>query len=699
MKIHWKITLLLVTALTTLSLLSAVGSYSLLQSYANNELATFKAGKIEETKVALKNQVEIAESVIQESLALSKSGKLSEAEAKERALSLLAKLRYDNGVGYFWVNDTSSPIPTMIMHPISPALNGKKLDDAKYNCALGKAQNLFQAMVEVSAKEGQGYVDYLWPKPNKGGGTDPQPKISFVKQIEAWGWVVGTGVYVDSIDAAVAVSKASSARTFKAFIGKILLMNLILLLVVAVAMSAYVIRSICNPILRLVQFVNGISAGNLHQVLTEKRSDEIGQTMAAVSSMADKINKIFKASSNNAGTLAVASEDLLEISTGLSSGISNMSDMYLAISGAIEEMGVNMMGISTAMQKSSSGIELISSSANDMQNTIDSISHNTEQAKQVTGEVVVMATNTSALLADLGNAADEITKISETITDISERTNLLALNATIEAARAGEAGKGFAVVASEIKGLANTVASSTKEIRSKVNRVQASTSATVNEISTIIKGIETVNRFVTSISTEMEAQKVATNEIAQSISQTARGVSEITENISQSTIANRSVAEDISRISGVSQNISISSLELKELAVDTNRIAKSLSSSVHQFDLGEEKFDIAAIKRAHLRWKKNLVTVLLGQKKIRVEEVTLHTQCDFGKWYFGTGQIFTTNVTFQEIGVHHEHVHAYAREIVGLYNQGKVAEAERKMSSFEEARTKLFDCLDALYVS
>ncbi len=699
MRIHWKITLLLVAALLFLGLFSAFGTYLLLQPYTQQELVAFKRDKLEEAKQHLRDQVEIAEGVILEGLALSKAGEMDEARAKERVLATLATMRYDNGAGYFWVNDISQPIPVMVMHPISPGLNGKKLDDPKYNCAMGKKQNLFQAMVEVTARDDQGYVDYLWPKPNKDGVSEALPKLSYVKRIAPWGWIVGTGVYIDSIDAAVAQKEADSARNFAAVISKILLMDLIILVGVAIAMGLFVIRTIGNPILGLVQFVNEVAGGNLSRGLTETRQDEVGLTMAAISNMVRKLGTIFKASANNADTLTLSSADLLEISTDLSGGLTSMADRYTAIAGAAEEMRANMQSIAAAMEESSANISVIAGSATNMERGIDTISMNTEKVKQVTEEVATMAARTTALLADLGGATEEITKISATITEISEKTNLLALNATIEAARAGEAGKGFAVVASEIKELANSVASSTKEIRGKVNRVQATTSATVKDIQAIITGIDSVNHLVAGIATEIEGQKAATREITQSIGQTSQGVNEISMNVTQSTQANRSVAEDLAHITDVSHQLNSASLELKDLSYDINVIAQTLSTSVHQFDLGEKKFDIAAIKRAHLRWKKNLVTVLLGKKKIRADEVTHHTKCDFGQWYFGQGQVFASTELFQEIGSHHEHVHSYAREIVELYNAGKVEVAERRLASFEEARKKLFACLDQMYLS
>ncbi len=107
-------------------------------------------------------------------------------------------------------------------------------------------------------------------------------------------------------------------------------------------------------------------------------------------------------------------------------------------------------------------------------------------------------------MAELGSAGQEISKVTETITEISEQTNLLALNATIEAARAGEAGKGFAVVANEIKGLAKQTAEATLEIRQRIDAIQSSTSTTITEMEQINTVINDVNSIVTTIASAVE---------------------------------------------------------------------------------------------------------------------------------------------------------------------------------------------------
>lgn len=147
----------------------------------------------------LKNIIDIAEAILRKRAAQVKAGELTLAQAQQLAASEIEIIRYDSGTGYVWINDATLPYPTMIMHPTVPATNGVVLNDPKYNCAMGKNQNLFQAMVEVCKKQGGGFVDYVWPKPGPNGLIPDVKKLSYVTLFEDWGWVVGTGIYLDDV--------------------------------------------------------------------------------------------------------------------------------------------------------------------------------------------------------------------------------------------------------------------------------------------------------------------------------------------------------------------------------------------------------------------------------------------------------------------------------------------------------------------
>ena len=157
----------------------------------------------------LKGIVEVAMGMLSQQEEAVKAGRLSLETAQQKASAQIRAIRYDQGAGYLWINDMGTPFPKMVMHPIRPALNGQVLDAPRFNCALGRKTNLFVAFREACNTSGEGYVDYLWPKPSAEGMRQDVPKLSYVQCFKPWGWVVGTGVYVDDArEDAIAKSKA-----------------------------------------------------------------------------------------------------------------------------------------------------------------------------------------------------------------------------------------------------------------------------------------------------------------------------------------------------------------------------------------------------------------------------------------------------------------------------------------------------------
>lgn len=176
----------------------------------NYEQATDRVYLEQEYGPRLVTVIDIAESIIRENMNLVRSGQITRAQAQKNAQQAIAKIRYDDGSGYIWINDTGTPYPQMIMHPVVPQLAGKLLDNPEYNCAQGQQKNLFQAAVEVTSQgDRQGFVDYLWPKPNSVDNSgEGRPKLSYVRRIPEWNWIVGTGIYVDeAVDEAMTRAK------------------------------------------------------------------------------------------------------------------------------------------------------------------------------------------------------------------------------------------------------------------------------------------------------------------------------------------------------------------------------------------------------------------------------------------------------------------------------------------------------------
>ncbi|MEP1743788.1 MAG: cache domain-containing protein [Kangiellaceae bacterium] len=205
-------------------------------------------------------------------------------EIENRIKESVKSMRYADGTGYFWINDNTLPYPTMVMHPTVPDLDGKVLDDPKYNNALGKDQNLFQAFAEITKREpGEGFVDYLWPKPVKDGLTERTAKISYVRLHKPTGWIIGSGAYVDNIDQVVADKKTEIESQIVSLIESNILVSL-LFIALAVGVSYVFSNTLAKPIQNLTLVAEHISKGRqLNDPIEEtKREDEIGELAQSI---------------------------------------------------------------------------------------------------------------------------------------------------------------------------------------------------------------------------------------------------------------------------------------------------------------------------------------------------------------------------------------------------------------------------------
>ena len=177
---------------------------------------------------------------------------------------------------------------------------------------------------------------------------------------------------------------------------------------------------------------------------------------------------------------------------------------------------------------------------------------------------------------ELGLAANDISKVTETIAEISDQVNLLALNATIEAARAGEAGKGFAVVANEIKELAHQTANAATEIQTRIDQVQKVSQATIAGIVEATEMVSDNTEVVSTIASAVEQQTATVNEIGGSISDASEKLDYSNNKVSQASIyaddmANmaNSVTEAINELDDAVVSIRDTSENLKDLAANS----------------------------------------------------------------------------------------------------------------------------------
>jgi len=359
------------------------------------------------------------------------------------------------------------------------------------------------------------------------------------------------------------------------------LISIVLLVLVLTLLINKILKPVKDTVLALEDISQG--DGDLTKRIKVTSDDEIGALGNAFNTFQEKLRSIISDATDHSLEVDKASNKMLEITREVSVGTNTISTRTETIAISTEEIDGNMNSVASAIEESNANISMIASAVEEMSSTINEISQNAAKARNISENAVSVTQDTSSQMELLGVSANEIGNVTDTITGISEQTNLLALNATIEAARAGEAGKGFAVVASEIKELATQTTIAAKDINDKISSIQKSTKDSVLKIKEVTSIINDCNDLISSIAAAIEEQTATTQEISGNISQLANGIEEVSSNVSGSASSVSNVASEIDATNKSVSELASSGAEMTVNAENVAKLASKLKKLMNTF--------------------------------------------------------------------------------------------------------------------
>ncbi len=484
-------------------------------------LTTNKQSLLNEKYSQTKHVVETATGVFEYFHTLQQSGELSKEQAQRFAMETIKDTRYSE-VEYFWINDNAG---NMIMHGANASLNGKNLLSLEDK----NGKKIFSEFIKVVKAQNAGFVDYLWPKP---GSEEPVEKISYVQGFEAWGWIIGSGIYLDDVDAqfnkeAIKLSIISSV-----------------IILAALFISFLIMRSILLPIGQIRLAMENISHGDgdLTARLPEAGNDQLTKIAAHYNTFVNRLSGTLTKAVTLNQEVENKSQELKTVASKTKAITQEREGMFAQMTDTIKEVDSFKDEV---IETTQSTITSAQNTASRTQTGQESIKQTVESLDKLSNELELGLKT----VVQLAEQSQTIGSVLDVISAISEQTNLLALNAAIEAARAGEQGRGFAVVADEVRGLASRTQASTDEIQAMINKLQDGAKEAESRI------------------TESHQQSQKTTE---EMSRTSQYLQEIAHSVNDINTASNTVIQSVSMQSDAVQRLNDLNTKVAELSAQAS---------------------------------------------------------------------------------------------------------------------------------
>ena len=587
---------LLVGIIIGATLITAIGleTFSVRNTLANNELQKEQYGQrlLEDIQAQQQYEVELAWSVINQIYEKQVSGEYSEAQAKELAADMVRNLRFNDGKGYFWIDTVDG---TNVVQLGDANVEGTN----RYNDSDIDGNYYIQDII-AAAKQGGGYAFFSFPKP---GETVATPNMSYSMLFEPYGWVIGTAVWIDSIDELKEGYEEEAHQAKKKTIYQLVIFITILVILLA-AFAIFIGNKIANPIIHITDEIERMATGDFSNKETRakaaiKNKSEIGQMVVAETTLQANIRGLMENINDTIAFVSSESQELMKISNQAADASEMVAENCTEVAGNCNNQMdvVNSANSEVGMlvNKVSEFLETLALFQSEIEHTNDAAATGRTDILDVVNQMNTIESavkDTSSVIMALEEQLGKIGSIVNTISEIANQTNLLSLNASIEAARAGEAGRGFAVVASEISNLADESNDATAQIAEMITSIQESSKEAVSAME---KGLESVAQGTKVVNHSGETFKLIVERISD-ISKQAEVMQGIVQELSDGTdnVKNYfggidhmscNVADATSNVSAASQEQAASAQEIYAASQRLTKKIEELNDIIHKFKI------------------------------------------------------------------------------------------------------------------
>jgi len=416
---------------------------------------------IREKETALKHIVEVTFMLISDYHSKVGSGEISEDEARKMAMMDVRALRYGNN-DYVWINDLNSVI---LAHP-EPGEEGRDMSNVRD--INGKYYvNMF---VEVCKKNGEGFVHYSRPRAGTG---KPIPKVSYVRFFEPWGWIVGSGVYVDDVE-------AEMRRIRFQIISMTLIFTFIILI-----FTCSVAHIISRPLYEAVNVFNQIAEGDLTVAVNPgKWQKQVDTLMNTFHDMMGSLRTQTLMVRESADTITASIAQILSTAAQLAASSSETSSSLTEITSTVEEIRqtayVSNKEADRVAGNAEQAVRFSEKGKNASEDAVSGMNRIKKEMEYIAESIVRLTEHTRS-----------IGEIISAVNDLADQSDILSVNASVEAAKAGEHGRGFAVVAQEIKSLAVQSKEAANQVKAILNDIYKATRAAVMAAERGSRAVET----------------------------------------------------------------------------------------------------------------------------------------------------------------------------------------------------------------